>query len=146
RPVPGQPAHPQQLQILAQLPIRDTQLAGRLGDPDAGPRLQVGHEVEQPTQPIGGGGRRHQLTPAVAASVAVGSAAVGSAAVGSAAVGSAAAGSARAGPGCAGAVGRRYPVAISRSRCTTASRTSGGSSTTTSAPNWTSHEANHSGS
>jgi hypothetical protein len=91
RPVSGQPAHPQQLEVLAQLPVGGAEVAGRLGERDAGPALQVGHEVEQPAEPIGGGRHTGTLVPS-------------------------------------------YWPAMSCSRLTIASRTSGGSRTSTSAP------------
>ena len=43
RPVPGQPAHPQQFQVVAQLPVGDAQVGRGLGDRDSGPGQQVRH-------------------------------------------------------------------------------------------------------
>ena len=53
RAVAGQPAHPQQLQVAAQLPLRDAEVGGRLGERDPGAGQQVGHERQQPGKPVG---------------------------------------------------------------------------------------------
>ena len=55
-PVAGQPAHPQQLEVAAQLALADAEVGGDVGERDPGPGEQVGHEREQPGQPLGEAG------------------------------------------------------------------------------------------
>ncbi|GAB3217637.1 hypothetical protein GCM10027452_40140 [Micromonospora halotolerans] len=57
--VTGQPAHPEQLQVLAELLLGHPEVVRRLGDLDAGAGQQVGHQVEQPGQPV----RRRAAAP-----------------------------------------------------------------------------------
>ena len=56
--VAGQPAHPQQLQVAAQLVLGDVEVGRRVGRADALVRLQVRHEGEQPRQPFALAGHR----------------------------------------------------------------------------------------
>jgi hypothetical protein len=71
RAVSRQAADPEQFQVLAQLPRRDPEVGGRLGDQDPGPGQQVRDEIEQPAQAVGRGPvlaaarrRRHGATAA----------------------------------------------------------------------------------
>ena len=52
-PVAGQPAHPQQLQVAPQLPLRDAEVGRRLRHRDAGAGQQIGHERQQPGKAVG---------------------------------------------------------------------------------------------
>jgi hypothetical protein len=69
-PVAGQAAHPQQLEVAAQLPLGDAEVAGGLGHRDAlRPGGQVRDEGQQPRHPVGGARRRHALSPIAASRV-----------------------------------------------------------------------------
>jgi hypothetical protein len=64
-PVAGQPAHPEQLEVAAQLLLGHAEVAGGLGDRNAlRPGGQVRHEGEQPGHPVAGGGGGHALIAA----------------------------------------------------------------------------------
>ena len=52
--VAGQPAHPHQLQVVDELLLAQPEHLRHLGDLGARVRHQVGHQREQPGQPVGG--------------------------------------------------------------------------------------------
>src|SRR5690606_33164119 len=108
-------------QVVPQLLLADPQVSGGVGDSDPGPGQQIGHEVQQPGQPV----RRRGATRAGSTHAALPS--LGSPATAAANI-----------------RGEAWS-AISFNRLTTASRTSGGSSTRTWEPYPPSQAANDSG-